>query len=781
MCVASRRARRASRGAGHGQRGAGRGGLPAPAPDSQPPRLRQYFPETLYWLPELETDAEGRAQIDVPIADSITTWRISLLASDVDGNLGSADVGLRVFQDFFVEPDLPRFLTVGDEIEVPISIFNYLDQPQTVELTFSAGDWFEFLGEDRLTVAVGANEVAGVTVPIRATGFGSQEFTVTARGAALSDAVARPVEVLPDGKPLATVQNGNLAGEQQFSVEMPADAVPGAGRVTLRVYPSVAAEIVQGLEAMLAEPYGCFEQTTSATYPNVLVLDYLRSTGAADPQIEARAQGLIALGYQRLLGFEVAGEPGGFSLYGDPPALPAITAYGLQEFSDMSAVAFVDPALIDRIVAYLESRQSGDGSWLIDRYGMGDSAEERVISTAYVVWGLADSGYADSVAVQRGLDYLASALETAAAAPTVSGSEPLPENRGDKGKATPTSVAGYPPPAVLAPVSSAGLSTYALALMANAYVAAGEDATPLLDELLERSSVDENGARFWESAAPTYYGGYGLANTIETTALVAQALLRTDHAPAPAEEALAYINASRDSFGSYYSTQATIQALKALILAAETAQEQGAATITVTVEQTNGETATHTLTVDDANQDVMQQLVFDDIEDGAKIAIAVDGERTLPFQLVTDYYQPWGSTAETTGDAPVRVDVRYDRTELAVNETVGVQAIVDVQQAQRSDTLLVAVGVPPGFTPVTSGLDRLVRQDQVDRYELIGNRIVFYLSGLTGGDKLTLPYELQARYVVRAQTPSGEAYNYYAPDQTAITAPQRIVVTLATP
>lgn len=153
----------------------------AAAPDSQPPRLRQFFPETLYWLPELETDAEGRAQIDVPIADSITTWRISLLASDVDGNLGSVDVGLRVFQDFFVEPDLPRFLTVGDEIEVPISIFNYLDQPQTVELTFSAGDWFEFLGEDRLTVAVGANEVAGVTVPIRATGFGSQEFTVTVR------------------------------------------------------------------------------------------------------------------------------------------------------------------------------------------------------------------------------------------------------------------------------------------------------------------------------------------------------------------------------------------------------------------------------------------------------------------------------------------------------------------------------------------------------------------------------------------------------------------------
>ena len=85
----------------------------------KPPRLRQFFPETLYWMPELVTDAQGHAQIEVPMADSITTWRASLLVSDQQGNLGSAEIGLRAFQDFFVEPDLPRFLTVGDEIDVP--------------------------------------------------------------------------------------------------------------------------------------------------------------------------------------------------------------------------------------------------------------------------------------------------------------------------------------------------------------------------------------------------------------------------------------------------------------------------------------------------------------------------------------------------------------------------------------------------------------------------------------------------------------------------------------
>ena len=80
----------------------------APASNQpEPPRLRQFFPETLFWLPEVETDADGRAQLTIPVADTITTWRVSVVASDKEGNLGSAQAALRVFQDFFVEPDLP--------------------------------------------------------------------------------------------------------------------------------------------------------------------------------------------------------------------------------------------------------------------------------------------------------------------------------------------------------------------------------------------------------------------------------------------------------------------------------------------------------------------------------------------------------------------------------------------------------------------------------------------------------------------------------------------------
>ncbi len=247
---------------------------PAPASETtatrgraESPRLRQFFPETLYWTVELATDNQGRAQIDVPIADSITTWRISVLASDADGNLGSSQGSLRVFQEFFVEPDLPPFLTVDDELSVPVAVYNYLDVPQSIELTVRDAGWFELSGPAQLQVEVGANEVGSVYVPIRVTNFGDQVFSVEALGDVAGDAVARPVQVKPNGLPRADVVNGRLQSSQTIQVTLPPDAITGTGRVTVKLFPGIVAQALDGLEGMLGTPYGCFEQTSSVNYP----------------------------------------------------------------------------------------------------------------------------------------------------------------------------------------------------------------------------------------------------------------------------------------------------------------------------------------------------------------------------------------------------------------------------------------------------------------------------------------------------------------------------------
>src|SRR5262249_35294996 len=74
------------------------------------PRLREYFPETLLWQPSVETDKQGRAQINFKLADNITTWKLAVIGSTEDGRIGSTETDIKAFQPFFVEHEPPRVL-----------------------------------------------------------------------------------------------------------------------------------------------------------------------------------------------------------------------------------------------------------------------------------------------------------------------------------------------------------------------------------------------------------------------------------------------------------------------------------------------------------------------------------------------------------------------------------------------------------------------------------------------------------------------------------------------
>ena len=279
----------------------------------EPVRIREYFPETLYFNPAVITDAQGNALLHVPLADSITTWRLTCMASSARGRLGSATAGINVFQDFFVDIDFPVALTQHDEVSVPVAVYNYLKSDQAVRLEVAPGDWFELLRAVQ-TLTLGPGEVRAVHFPIVARKIGFQKFTVTARGAHKSDAVARSVEIVPDGKEFLVSQSGRLEGKIAHTIDIPPQAIQGASKIFVKVYPGMMSQVVEGLDKMLRMPGGCFEQTSSSTYPNVLVLDYMKTSGKITPELQMKAEGFINAGYQRLVSFEVPG--GGFEWFG---------------------------------------------------------------------------------------------------------------------------------------------------------------------------------------------------------------------------------------------------------------------------------------------------------------------------------------------------------------------------------------------------------------------------------------------------------------------------------
>src|ERR1700685_2659640 len=165
---------------------------------------------------------------------------------------------------------------------------------------------------------------------------------------------------------------------------------------------------MEGMDSILRVPFGCFEQTSSATYPNVLAVDYMKRAKKLTPEVHAKAEGFIATGYQRLLTFEVPG--GGFSWFGNAPANKILTAYGLMEFHDMSKVYDVDPRLISRTQQWLATQQQADGSWRPDSSFINEGATNRFNSdvlriTAYIAWSLENTGY-QGPAVERARQYV---------------------------------------------------------------------------------------------------------------------------------------------------------------------------------------------------------------------------------------------------------------------------------------------------------------------------------------------------------------------------------------
>src|SRR5438046_518786 len=136
------------------------------------------------------------------------------------------------------------------------------------------------------------------------------------------------------------------------------------------------------------------EQTSSAAYPNILVVDYVKKARVASPQILMKAENFLSVGYQKLLTFERPG--GGFDWWGTGEPLVWLSAYGLQEFSDMARVWPVDRGVIDRTQAWLMRRRGADGTWSTIGATHGESIERmgdpKLLLTSYVTWSLLESG-----------------------------------------------------------------------------------------------------------------------------------------------------------------------------------------------------------------------------------------------------------------------------------------------------------------------------------------------------------------------------------------------------
>jgi VCBS repeat-containing protein len=698
------------------------------------PRVRSYFPETLLVEPALITDSDGTAQIDVTMADSITTWRLTGMASSQSGQLGSSSEGILVFQPFFVEIDFPLSLTQNDELDVPVAVFNFLDTAQEVTLTVdSDGSWYELLSSESQVVSVEAGEVMSTSFRVRVNEVGYHTFTVSALGGDFPDAVERAVQVLPDGEEVIVAVSDRLEEDTSVLFSIPEIAIENASGLLVKIYPGMFSQVVEGLDSLLAMPSGCFEQTSSSTYPNVLALNYLRQTDQSSPEIEETALSYIVTGYQRLLSYEVEG--GGFEWFGNAPAHRILTAYGLLEFDDMSAVYEIDPELIPRTQDWLISQQESDGRFRAAPEGIHEGAtnnftDSDLRATAYIAYSLAESGYTGS-AIDSAISWI----------------------KGDM----------------------AGIEdNYTLALIANLLIAhspSDSELNNILSILSDNAQIEED-SWYWGSDSTSLTYGSGDGMTMETTALVLYAMIQSGSYPAAVEGGMRYLIRNKDTFGTWSSTQATILSLRAFIASLNGAAEPADAIIGIS----GNEVLAASIEVDDFNADVMQQVDLTEtlLYGDNQVDITFDGEGSFLYQVVGRYYIPWTETEDES--SALTLQLTYPDEILATGEPVTVKATVGNNQIERAEMLMLKIGTPPGFDVDLRTLENHVSSGLFSRVDRIGNRIDAYLYGLDGETSVDFEFDLVPRFPMEVQTPHSEMYLYYNPEIRAESEPVTVVV-----
>ncbi|HEY6372201.1 MAG TPA: MG2 domain-containing protein [Candidatus Sulfotelmatobacter sp.] len=713
--------------------------------------VRSYFPEALYINPEIVTDQSGAATITIPVADSITTWRMAMLASTTHGALGSATSSLKVFQDFFVDLDLPVTLTEGDRVSIPVAVYNYSGARGDVILKLQPDDWFSLVDDvSDKSVAVDSARVGGSQFTLEARRIGKFKLTLSARmkgGAERADIVVREIEVIPNGREQNMVFNGRLENTVQHELIFPASSVPDASRIFVRLYPGPLSQVIEGMDSILRMPGGCFEQTSSSTYPNVLALEYMKRTKKLTPEVHAKAEGYIANGYQRLLTFEVPG--GGFSWFGNVPANKILTAYGLMEFSDMSKVYDLDPRLIARIQQWLASQQQADGSWKPDTQFINEGATNRYNSdvlriTAYIAWSLENTGY-QGPAVEKAKPFIESHM-------------------------------------------SAKVDSYTLAIVANFATEFGSGNgekdrafTRQAMQLLLDARTEKDEQAWWNSDETGVYAT-GASASAETTALAVQALLKWGEASGTARKALSYIASKKDASGIWGTTQATIMALRALLLATE----KGTADVQGTLEVLLNGKPVERLTLTPENNDLLHQFVFKGVEatsigseDSNTVELRFEGKGGLAYQVVGSYFLPWD---EKPANEPMSINVAYDRTHLSQDDIATATATVRNNLPKAANMVMVDLGIPPGFDLLSEDLQTHVEKSaglksgRLEKFRLTATQAILYFDSIAPGDTLTLHFRLRAKYPIRAQTFQSRVYEYYDPDVSSIARPVQLEV-----
>jgi alpha-2-macroglobulin len=296
--------------------------------------IREQFSDTAYWNANVTTDAAGKASLQVKLPDNLTTWVMRGVGLTGDTRVGEGTVELVASKPLLIRPVTPRFFVVGDTAELSANISNHTNSALEVQVGLATRG-LTITGQLTQTVQVPANGEAAVIWPAQVQDVTSADLVFTAVSGQYGDASRPRLAIGPEGTlpvyrysaPEVVGTGGQLeaAGSRTEAIGLPPNIDPRNGELTVRLDPSLAAGMRDGLDYLEHFDYECTEQTVSRFLPNVLTARALAKLGIANAELEARLPGLVDEGLNRL--YNQQHQDGGWGWWVDSASNPHVSSY----------------------------------------------------------------------------------------------------------------------------------------------------------------------------------------------------------------------------------------------------------------------------------------------------------------------------------------------------------------------------------------------------------------------------------------------------------------------
>ncbi|XP_053203111.1 CD109 antigen-like isoform X2 [Panonychus citri] len=368
-------------------------------------RLLRIYENSWLWK-DINIGSHGYYTFNVPVPQTPAKWLVTAFGiSNSQGfGLHQKTIEYSSTRPFFMNVEMPSLCTIGEQIGIRVSIFNYMESPIEVLVILGKSKDYKFVhveafgfvssyaprissGEHQHLVFVRPQKATTVYIPIVSQRLGNITVTIIAKTQVAKSTVQKVIKVESDGIPqhlhtaavldlsqgaqLIKYLDTNLTDTPIIPLRNDRRYIYGSTKATVSIVGDVVGPVFPSMplttENLLRKPYGCAEQNMYNFAANMYTLLYLRLTGQKSTELEKQAFRYLNIQYQRQLSYQ--NEDGSFRAFrfDDKPSV-WLTAFCVRifhkaTFQEWESYLYIDRKIIEKATQWLLTHQTSEGAF----------------------------------------------------------------------------------------------------------------------------------------------------------------------------------------------------------------------------------------------------------------------------------------------------------------------------------------------------------------------------------------------------------------------------------